>query len=143
MAALTRKQKLFADYWLSGMSAVKAYQAAGYKARSYDSSRAMASQSLSKPNVKEYIERQQHTEDEQRQRAREQRMKRIEEVAGLAVEQLEKKVKEGNLSAIFDALDRAGMKPTEKVEHSGKVGGEFVMRISGIDPSSFPDQKNE
>lgn len=55
-AALNHKQQLFVDEYLKGMSAAQAYEQAGYKTTSSESSAAAASKLLKKVNISNYIE---------------------------------------------------------------------------------------
>lgn len=55
---MTDKQKMFCDEYLIDMNATRAYKAAYPNVKSEGSARACASQLLTKPNIKTYIEEQ-------------------------------------------------------------------------------------
>lgn len=53
---LTQRQFRFAEYVLQGMSASKAYVKAGYEAKSASAIRSGASENMTRPNIKSYID---------------------------------------------------------------------------------------
>jgi len=94
---LTKKQKAFAKSYLEKGIGNLAVKEAGYKVSTDESARAIASQNLTKPNVKEYLE-------SRAERAAERIVELSEQDEALPVA----------YNASKDILDRAGYKPVEK-----------------------------
>jgi len=115
---LSPREVNFCRNYAEGMTIWKAYMDAGYTPKDTKSASASGSKLLRKDNIKEEVERQQTRMDNEVLRL-------IKANAYNGVKCL------GNLidfslphimlSASKDALDRAGHKPPEKLEHSGEV----------------------
>jgi len=119
---LTIRQRKFIDNLFKGMSQKRAYIEAGYAEKSAE---VCASQLLRNPKIQEEIERRLREIN----RANKVRLARISEAAlakllSIINEAEEDKVR---LEAIKDALDRAGLKPEEKVNIGGGIKVEFEI----------------
>jgi phage terminase small subunit len=139
---LNIRQKKFIEGILLGKTMITAYQEAGYTAKTNAAAWSSASEIFRNPKIQAAFEtRRQEQEAIDKIRLDTIRSQAIVEEQKLVRDaKPEDKVK---LDAIKDVLDRTGMKVAEKLEHSGKVDGEFTFRIVGIDPSTFPEQDHE
>jgi len=134
---LNIKQLKFIDNLFVGMSQVKAYKEAGYKAEGH-SAESSASEILRNVEISAEIKRR-LADIGNRNRIR---LGRISETALAQLlkiiqdEEVEDRVK---LDAVKDALDRAGLKPVDKREYTGEIG----FNLLNIDMSKYPKVENE
>ena len=125
MSNINPKQRKFIDGVLAGKTLVSAYREAGYKAKSDVSAWTSASQIFRNVKVQAEFKRQM----DQQKAIDELRLDRIRSEALVEIHKLvrsatnDEKVK---LDAIKDVLDRAGLKPVERIEHSGQMTIESV-----------------
>lgn len=119
MEELNIRQLRFIDNLFEGMSGKKAYIEAGYRVEGH-SAESCASQLLRNSEIQEEIERRKEDIDK-RNRVR---LKRISETALAKLlniindDEVNSFVR---ISAIKDALDRAGLKPVEQSEVTGSL----------------------
>lgn len=123
MAELNIRQRKFIDNLFKGMGQRKAYKEAGYV-----DDEGHASRLASNGKIKEEIER----------RLNEiiySNRVRLARISETALAKLLAIINDGSpddrvkLDAIKDALDRAGLKPVEKVEHSGDMNIQIISAV--------------
>jgi len=118
-SSLNIRQRKFIDNLFVGMSQVKAYKEAGYEGEGH-SAESAASKVLRNVEVQSEIKRR-LTDIDHRNRIRLGRISETGLAKLLNIIQDDKVDNRVKLDAIKDALDRAGLKPVEKQEHSGEV----------------------
>ena len=136
---LNPRHEIFIQGILEGKSQTRAYIDAGYKPKN---ARKAASNLWTNIDIQGEVKRRTEEVTEQaRIHLKEKSLNAAKTITDLA----EDGTKDDfcKLQAAKDVLDRTGLKVAEKLEHSGKVDGEFTFRIIGIDPNSFPEQDDE
>ena len=108
---LTKKQKAFADNYIESGNRTDAVFKAKYKVKNNHSARSIGSENLTKLDIRAYIEKQAPGA-----------MSRIVEISIKAKNEAVK------LNANKDIVDRAGFKPVEKHEISGRIGSEELEK---------------
>lgn len=120
--SLTKKQKEFADEYLETGNGTKAALKA-YDTKKEETAAVIASENLRKPKVQAYLE------------------DKAERAAEVIFELLENAQNETvKLNAGKDILDRAGHKPTEKIDHTSN--GEQITAINYILPNGNNSKTN-
>lgn len=122
---LTEKQRKFAEFYLELNNGTKAAIAAGYEE---NSAHVAASRLLKNDKVVDYLE----SAREARKKAINDKLAKYAEDAVILLYDLARTSDSDSvrLQAVKDIMDRAGYKPTEKVEnkneHSGKIEFSFT-----------------
>jgi phage terminase small subunit len=139
MTKFNSRHEKFIQGILEGKTQTQAYIDAGYSERN---ARQHAHQLVTNSYISERLEK-------LREERRASWGDRLDDIAEQALEMLPIMIKLGTkdeaprVAAINLALKYAGLEPAKKLQHSGKVDGEFTFRIVGIDPSTFPEQDHE
>lgn len=127
---LNPRHEKFIQGILDGLTQAEAYVQAGYSGRG---ARVSASKLLTKPNIQGEIKRRL---DEVKQGAKIHLEEKSLNAAKTMTELVESGTKDDfcRLYAAKDILDRTGLKPVEKVEHSGQMTIEGIwQKIFGAD----------
>lgn len=125
MSKTSVRHKKFVTGILGGLTLVSAYREAGYEAKTDAAAWSSASEIFRNPKVQAMIK-----EEMDKQYAID--MIRLDRIRSEALIEEHKLVREASnenkvqLDAIKDVLDRAGMKPIEKLQHSGEVKVTFA-----------------
>ena len=101
---LTKKQKDFADNYIESGNRTNAVIKAGYKVKNNHSARSIGSENLTKLDIRAYIQ--------------EQAGGAMSRIVEMSIKAKNEAVK---LNANKDIVDRAGYKPPEKFEHTGRI----------------------
>ena len=114
---LSPKMEKFVDFYCQGYSGVESVKLAGYDSDNYNTLSAIASENLTKPKIKEAISR-------KKLDLREKFNKEAENAFNTLLEIMNNPKMSGRtrLDAARDLLDRAGYKPSDKVELTGANG---------------------
>lgn len=122
---LTKKQEEFAKSYLDTGNATKAVIEAGYDVKNNEVARSIGSENLTKPNIIEYLSSKAE--------------KAASVIYDLCLNAENETVK---LNASKDILDRAGYKPTDKVDHTtnGKSLPQPILNV--IQPNNSNEQNN-
>ena len=121
---LTAQQRLFVENYISGMTAKDAYIKAGYSNKSDDAVRASASQLLSNPNVRAYVD---ERLDEIKQNIDDQIKTTTDDALRTMRSLLSSELDFARFQAAKYLLDTAGHRAVEKYESENDINLNIKM----------------
>ena len=125
---LTEKQKAFADYYIECLNATQAALKAGY---SDNCARQIGSENLSKPHIKEYIDKRLEEKEDERIAKQDEILEFLTAVMRNDTEYLEQydPIETRDRLKAAEKLGKRYAMFTERIEHSGEMGINIIDDI--------------
>lgn len=125
---LTEKQKAFADYYIECLNATQAALKAGY---SDNCARQIGSENLSKPHIKDYIDKRLEEKEDERIAKQDEILEFLTAVMRNDTEYLEQydPIETRDRLKAAEKLGKRYAMFTERIEHSGEMGINIIDDI--------------